>query len=170
MNDRRMTFFCVLSAVGALGVASTPAITPFHGVTPASVVATRVPIERIELATVGREIEVVGYFSHKSDETDGDLQVWLIDHKGDFVVVEAPKRFRDMKYFIRSLRLHRGELVIARGVLTRQHDKPTIRYRDGWMEIQPVDFIARYEGPKPDDLHYVRVAHHLFSKATVTTE
>jgi hypothetical protein len=73
-----------------------------------------------------------------------------------------------MKFFIRGLRLHRGELVVARGVLTRQHDKPTIKYRNGWFEIQPVDSIARYVGPMPDDLHYVQVKHHLFGRATVT--
>jgi hypothetical protein len=132
--------------------------------------ATLVSIGAIDKAPVGQEIEVVGYFSHKSDEIDGDLQVWLIDHKGSFVVVEAPRRFRDMKYFIRGLHLHRGELVVATGVLTRQHDKPTINYPGGWMEIQPVDSIARYEGPEPADLHYVRVAHHLFGRATVTQE
>ena len=38
------------------------------------------------------------------------------------------------------------------------------------MEIQPVDSIARYEGVKPDDLHYVRVARHLFRRAVVTRE
>ena len=128
------------------------------------------PIAAIDRAPIDREVEVVGYFSHKSDETDGDLQVFLIDHKGDFVVVEAPKRFRSMKYFIRGLHLHRGELVVARGVLTRQHDKPTIRYRDGWMEIQPVEYISRYAGSKPADLHYVRVAHHLFGRATISQE
>jgi hypothetical protein len=132
--------------------------------------AQRVALENVDKAPVGQRIEVIGYFSHKSNEIDGDLQVYLIDHKGSFVVVEAPRRFRDMKYFIRGLRLHRGELVIARGVLTRQHDKPTIKYRNGWMEIQPVDYIARYEGPKPKDLHYVRVAHHLFGRAVVTQE
>jgi hypothetical protein len=132
--------------------------------------ATRVAIEHIDTTPVGEEIEVVGYFSHKSDEIDGDLQVYLIDHKGSFVVVEAPRRFRVMKYFIRGMRLHRGELVVARGVLTRQHDKPTIKYRNGWMEIQPVDYIARYVGQKPADLHYVRVAHHLFRRAVVTQE
>lgn len=137
---------------------------------PASAVATRVTIDRIQDAPVGKEVEVVGYYSHKSDEIDGDLQVWLIDHKGNFVVVEAPKRFRDMKYFVRAMHLHRGELVIARGVMTRQHDKPTTEYRSGWMEIQPVDYIARYEGPKPADLHYVRVAHHLFGRTTITQE
>lgn len=132
--------------------------------------AARVAIEHIDTAPVGQEVEVIGYFSHKAEEIDGDLQVYLIDHKGSFVVVEAPRRFRDMKYFIRGLHLHRGELVVARGVLTRQHDKPTIKYRDGWMEIQPVDYIARYVGAKPADLHYVRVAHHLFGKAVVTQE
>ena len=132
--------------------------------------AQRVAIEKIDAAPIGQEVEVVGYYSHKSGEIDGDLQVYLIDHKGSFVVVEAPRRFRDMKYFIRGLHLHRGELVVARGVLTRQHDKPTIKYRNGWMEIQPVDYIARYLGPKPADLHYVRVAHRLFGKAVVTQQ
>jgi hypothetical protein len=130
----------------------------------------RVSIGSIDKAPVGQEIEVVGYYSHKSDEVDGDLQVWLIDHKGSFVVAEAPKRFRAMRYFIRGLHLHRGELVDARGVLTRQQDKPTTNYRNGWMEINPVDYISRYEGPKPDDLKYTRVAHHLFGPATVTQE
>jgi len=132
--------------------------------------AQRVAIENIDKAPVGQEVEVVGYFSHKSDEIDGDLQVWLIDHKGSFVVAEAPIRFRAMKYYIRGLHLHRGELVIVRGCLTRQHDKPTTKYRDGWMEVNPIDYIARYEGPKPADLHYLRVAHHLFGKVTVTQE
>jgi hypothetical protein len=132
--------------------------------------APRVAIENIDRAPVNQPVEVVGYFSHKSDEIDGDLQVFLIDHKGSFVVVEAPRRFRAMKYFIRSLHLHRGELVIARGTLTRQHDKPTIKYRDGWMEVNPVLFIARYQGPKPPDLRYVRVAHRLFGRARVTQQ
>lgn len=155
----------LLACVPVLAAASL--ITPLRSLTPPP---ARVPIALIDHAPVHQEVEVIGYFSHKSDETDGDLQVFLIDHKGDFVVVEAPKRFRSMKYFIRGLHLHRGELVIARGVLTRQHDKPTIRYRNGWMEIQPVDYIARYTGPKPADLHYVRVAHHLFGRATITQE
>ena len=153
----------------ALIVAITTALTPAPAASPAPAVV-RVPIERIDKAPVGQAVEVVGYFSHKSDEIDGDLQVWLIDHKGSFVVVEAPRRFVAMKYFIRGLHLHRGELVIARGTLTRQHDKPTIKYRDGWMEINPVGYIARYEGPKPADLHYVRVAHRLFGRAVVTQE
>jgi hypothetical protein len=147
------------AVAGAADLAPIPAGPPM-----------RVSIGDIEKAPVGQEIEVVGYFSHKSDEIDGDLQVWIIDHKGSFVVAEAPKRFRDMKYFIRALRLHRGELVIAQGVLTRQHDKPTLNYPTGWMEINPVDYIARYEGQKPADLHYVRVAHHLFGRATITQE
>ena len=155
----------LLACVAVLAAAAL--ITPLQSLPPPP---ARVPIALIDRAPLDREVEVVGYFSHKSDETDGDLQVFLIDHKGDFVVVEAPKRFRSMKYFIRGLHLHRGELVIARGVLTRQHDKPTIRYRNGWMEIQPVDYIARYTGPKPADLHYVRVAHHLFGRATITQE
>jgi hypothetical protein len=152
-------FLSGAASASAAGLAPIPAGPP-----------TLVSIGSIDKAPVGEEIEVVGYFSHKSDEVDGDLQVWLIDHKGSFVVVEAPRRFRDMKYFIRGLRLHRGELVVATGVLTRQHDKPTINYPNGWMEIQPVDSIARYEGPEPTDLRYVRVAHHLFGRATVTQE
>lgn len=161
-----MLSLCIVSVAAAVATAAPRASVPV----PASPLALRVTIDRVQDAPVGREVEVIGYFSHKSDETDGDLQVWLIDHKGNFVVVESPKRFRDMKYFIRGLRLSRGELVIARGVMTRQHDKPTTEYRNGWMEIQPVDYIARYEGPKPADLHYVRVAHHLFGRATVTQE
>ncbi len=146
------------ASLAALIISTAPAGVP------------RVPIGHIETAAPGRQVEVIGYFSHKSDEIDGDLQVWLIDHQGSFVVVEAPRRFAAMKYYIRGLHLHRGELVIARGTLTRQHDKPTIKYRDGWREIQPVDYIARYTGPKPADLHYVRVAHRLFGHAIVTQE
>src|SRR5215472_12092219 len=172
MKAQPMISFCIVSIITAIGMltAATPAKPAPSMPIPASTVATRVAIDSIQDAPVGQEVEVVGYFSHKSDEIDGDLQVWLIDHKGDFVVVEAPRRFRDMKYFIRGMHLHRGELVIARGVMTRQHDKPTTQYRNGWMEIQPVDYIARYEGAKPADLHYVRVAHHLFARATVTQE
>jgi hypothetical protein len=127
----------------------------------------RVAIDNIEKAPVGQRIEVIGYFSHKSDETDGDLQVWLIDHKGSFVVVESPRRFRAMKFFIRGLHLHRGELVVATGTLTCQHDKPTTKYKNGWMEVNPVDSIARYEGAMPADLHYLRVAHRLFGRVVV---
>lgn len=156
---------CSAAAVAALCLSLT-----LRAAADPSTAAPRVAIEKIDSSPVNQEVEVIGYFSHKSDEIDGDLQVYLIDHKGSFVVVEAPRRFRDMKYFIRGMHLHRGELVIARGVLTRQHDKPTIKYRNGWMEIQPVDFIARYTGPKPADLHYVRVAHHLFGRATVVQE
>lgn len=163
---RMMRFAAFFAALFTCGAAASAASLAPVAIGP----ATRVAIGDVGRTPVGEEIEVVGYFSHKSDEIDGDLQVWLIDHKGSFVVVEAPKRFRDMKYYIRGLRLHRGELVIARGVLTRQHDKPTVNYPNGWMEIQPVDSIARYEGPKPADLHYVRVAHHLFGRATVTQE
>ncbi|HET9343229.1 MAG TPA: hypothetical protein VFO25_09980 [Candidatus Eremiobacteraceae bacterium] len=167
-----MIFSSIISIVSVAGALVTSALAvPSQTIpVPASATATRVAIDSIQDAPVGQEVEVVGYFSHKSDEIDGDLQVWLIDHRGNFVVVEAPKRFRDMKYFIRGMRLHRGELVIARGVMTRQHDKPTTEYRNGWMEIQPVDYIARYEGPKPSDLHYVRVAHHLFGRVTTTQE
>lgn len=166
-----VAFAALLCAVPAAASAVENSALAAQPIAPASQPAPmRVAIENIDKAPVGQRIEVIGYFSHKSDEIDGDLQVYLIDHKGSFVVVEAPRRFRDMKYFIRGLRLHRGELVIARGVMTRQHDKPTIKYRDGWMEIQPVDYIARYDGPKPADLHYVRVAHHLFRRAVVTQE
>ncbi|MDQ6780593.1 MAG: hypothetical protein M3Z37_05495 [Candidatus Eremiobacteraeota bacterium] len=128
----------------------------------------RVPICDLTRVSVGDRIEVVGYFSHATNEIDGDLQVYLIDHHGQFVVVEAPRRFRDMKFFVRSLHLHRGELVVARGVLTRQADKPTKFYLEGWMEIQPVEMVARYSGTLPDDLHYTRVVHHMFGKAHVS--
>ncbi len=127
----------------------------------------RVAIRQINYVPIGAQIEVVGYFSHKADETDSDLQVYLIDHKGGYVVVEAPRRFRSMKYFIRSLHVHRGEVVVARGTLTRQTDKPTKNYPAGWLEINPVESIARYEGPLPEDLHYVRVVHRLFGR-TIT--
>lgn len=159
-----MSRLCAAALVAAFFMAAAPAGAD------STAAAQRVSIGSVEDAPIGQEIEVVGYFSHKSNETDGDLQVFLIDHKGSFVIVEAPRSHRAMKYFIRGLHFHRGELVIARGVLTRQHDKPTIKYRNGWMEIQPVEYIARYVGPKPDDLRYVRVAHHLFGPATVTQE
>lgn len=127
----------------------------------------RVAIDAIDRAPVGADISVIGYFSHKSNETDGDLQVFLIDHKGSFVVVEAPRRFRPMKSYIRSLHFHRGDLVIARGTLTRQFDKPTDNYPAGWMEINPVTQIAHYTGEIPDDLHYVQVTHTLFGRTHV---
>ena len=128
----------------------------------------RIAIGDLERVPIGSEIEVVGYFSHKSPEIDGDLEVFLIDHHGYFVVVEAPRRFKSMKYYIRSLHLHRNELVVARGVLTQQHDKPTTHYVNGWLEINPVETIARYDGPKPQDLHYLRVVHRMFGKAHIT--
>jgi hypothetical protein len=127
----------------------------------------RVSIGEIDRAPVGADISVIGYYSHKSNETDGDLQVYLIDHKGSFVVVEAPRRFRAMKSFIRSLHFHRGDLVIARGTLTRQFDKPTDNYPAGWMEINPVTQIAHFTGDVPDDLHYVQVTHALFGRTHV---
>lgn len=128
----------------------------------------RTPIAQLGRVPLGIEIEVVGYFSHKSPEVDGDLEVYLIDHRGQFVVVEAPRRFRDMKFYIRSLHLHRGELVVVRGILTQQRDKPTKHYVDGWFEIQPVETIARFTGPVPDDLHYVRVVHRMFGRPHIT--
>src|SRR5215469_990827 len=126
-----------------------------------------VSIGSIDRTPVGADITVIGYFSHKSPETDGDLQVFLIDHRGSYMVVEAPRIFRDMKRHIRGLRLHRDELVIARGTLTRQFDKPTTNYPAGWMEINPVTSIERYEGPEPADLHYVQVTHSLFGHTRV---
>ena len=122
----------------------------------------RVTIHDIDRAPVGAHVEVIGYYSHKSQETDGDLQVYLIDHHGSFVVVEAPRRYRDMKYFIRGLHFHRGDLVVAVGTLTRQFDKPTNNYPAGWMELNPVGDIAHYVGEIPPDLHYRRVTHGLF--------
>ena len=134
------------------------AVTPYQ----------RVPIRALERVPLGSEIEVVGYFSHKSPEIDGDLEVYLIDRHGYFVVVEAPRRYKDMKYYIRALHLHRNELVMARGALTQQHDKPTSHYRNGWMEINPIETVRRFTGPLPADLHYLRVVHRLFGRALVT--
>lgn len=128
----------------------------------------RVPISQLQHVRLGAAIEVVGYFSHLTQEIDGDLQIYLIDHHGQFVVVEAPHRFRPMKSFMRSLHLHRDEVVIARGLLTRQSDKPTKFYLDGWPEIQPVEAIARYSGALPDDLHYTRVVHRMFGRAHIS--
>lgn len=130
----------------------------------------RIAIADIQTAIVGSKVDVVGYFSHKSPEIDGDLELYLIDHHGNFVVVEAPQRYRSMKYYLRGLHLHRGELVEASGNLTIQHDKPTHEYRHGWYEINPVDSLTRYHGPVPEDLHYVRVAHHFLGRVTVTAE
>lgn len=127
----------------------------------------RVAIADIDRTPVGADITVIGYFSHKSDETDGDLQVYLIDHKGAFVVVEAPRRFRSMKYYIRGLHFHRNDLVIARGTLTRQFDKPTDNYPAGWMEINPVTSIEHYDGEKPADLHYTQVTRPWFGLTRV---
>lgn len=131
--------------------------------TPGQIVA----IHDIDRAPVGADITVIGYYSHKSDETDGDLQVYLIDHKGSFVIVEAPRRFRPMKHFIRGLHFHRNDLVIARGTLTRQFDKPTNNYPAGWMELNPVAAIAHYDGEKPVDLHFTRVTRGLFGATRV---
>ncbi|HME82927.1 MAG TPA: hypothetical protein VKF82_12760 [Candidatus Eremiobacteraceae bacterium] len=127
----------------------------------------RVAIADIDRTPVGADITVIGYYSHKSDETDGDLQVFLIDHKGDFVVAEAPHRFREMRYFIRGQHFHRNDLVIVRGTLTRQFDKPTFNYPAGWMEINPVTSIAHYDGDEPADLHYTQVIHNPFGRTRV---
>lgn len=117
----------------------------------------RVPLDVIDRVPVGSKVEIVGYFSHKSEEVDGDLEVYLIDHRGHFAVVEAPHIFRGMKWEIRGHHFHRGDLVVARGPLTRQFDKPTTVYRAGWMEIMPVETIEFYRGELPPDLRYVRV-------------
>lgn len=153
----------VVSAGPARSVADQPAA----GNPP---VATRVAIADITRTPVGSKVDVVGYFSHKSPEIDGDLEVYLIDHRGNFVVVEAPVRYRPMKSYIRGLHLHRGELVEVSGNLTIQHDKPTREYRHGWYEVNPVETLTRYHGPVPADLRYVRVAHHLLGPVTVTKE
>jgi hypothetical protein len=134
------------------------------------VLAPRVAIADITRISVGSKVDVIGYFSHKSPEIDGDLEVYLIDHRGNFVVVEAPVRYRPMKYYIRGLHLHRGELVEVAGNLTVQRDKPTREYRHGWYEVNPVETVTRYHGPVPADLHYVRVAHHFLGPVTVTQE
>ncbi|HEV2038176.1 MAG TPA: hypothetical protein VGQ96_06160 [Candidatus Eremiobacteraceae bacterium] len=128
----------------------------------------RIAIGDVERVPIGSEIEVVGYFSHKSPEIDGDLEVYLIDHHGYFIVVEAPRRYRSMKYDIRALHLHRNELVFVRGTLTQQRDKPTTHYVNGWMEMNPVETIRRYAGPVPPDLHYLRVVHRIFGGTHVT--
>jgi hypothetical protein len=133
-------------------------------------VAVRVAIADITTMPVGSKVDVVGYFSHKSPEIDGDLEVYLIDHRGNFIVVEAPVRYRPMKSYIRGLHLHRGELVEVSGNLTVQHDKPTREYRHGWYEVNPVETMTRYHGPVPADLRYVRVAHHFLGPVTVTQE
>jgi hypothetical protein len=130
----------------------------------------RVAIAAIQTAAIGSKVDVIGYFSHKSPEIDGDLEIYLIDHRGNFVVAEAPVRYRAMKYFIRAMHLHRGELVEVTGNLTIQHDKPTTEYRHGWYEVNPIETLTRYQGPVPSDLHYVRVAHHFLGRVTVTSE
>jgi hypothetical protein len=156
----KLSAFAVTTALFVSGSAqAAPAAAP-HGVA----------IAAIQTATIGSKVDVIGYFSHKSPEIDGDLEVYLIDHRGNFVVVEAPVRYRTMKYFIRGMHLHRGELVEVTGNLTIQHDKPTREYRHGWYEVNPVETIARYQGPVPNDLRYVRVAHHFLGRVTVTSE
>ncbi|HXN08431.1 MAG TPA: hypothetical protein VN860_02085 [Candidatus Acidoferrales bacterium] len=172
--SRLLAFSAALSALSsALLLSSSTALARHHTrPTPVPMLAValyqRVAIADLERVPIGSEIEVVGYFSHKSPEIDGDLEVYLIDHHGYFVVVEAPRRFKPMKYFIRSLHLHRNELVVVRGVLTQQRDKPTTHYVKGWLEINPVETIARYNGAMPQDPHYVRVVHHMFGKAHIT--
>jgi len=163
-----MRFPAIAALCAALFIASvTPAPAQRSIKPPPVTVAVSYPGQYVSIATidrtpVGADVTVIGYFSHKSPETDGDLQVFLIDHKGSFVVVEAPRIYRDMKWHIRSLHLHRNELVVARGTLTRQFDKPTDNYPAGWMEINPVTSIERYTGDEPDDLHYTQVVHGLF--------
>ena len=130
----------------------------------------RVTIAQIQTVAIGSKVDVIGYFSHKSPEIDGDLEVYLIDHHGNFVVSEAPVRYRAMKYYIRGLHLHRGELIEVTGNLTIQHDKPTREYRHGWYEVNPIESLTRYHGPVPEDLRYIRVAHHLLGPTTVTAE
>jgi hypothetical protein len=158
---------CVLilfSTVAQARHRTSPAQSPMLAIAPYQ----RVAIGDLERVPVGDEIEVVGYFSHKSPEIDGDLEVYLIDHHGYFVVLEAPRRFKSMKYYIRSLHFHRNDLIVARGTLTQQRDKPTTHYVKGWLEINPVETISRYTGPMPQDLHYLRVVHHMFGSAHAT--
>ena len=150
-----------------IGPSPSAADPPTAGETP---IAARVAIADITRISVGSKVAVIGYFSHKSPEIDGDLEVYLIAHRGNFVVVEAPVRYRPMKSFIRGLHLHRGELVEVSGNLTVQRDKPTREYRHGWYEVNPVETMTRYHGPVPSDLHYVRVAHHFLGPVTVTQE
>ena len=123
-------------------------------VTPAMVDQTfeQVAIAQAEGVPYGTPVKIVGYYSHESEEIDGDLQIWLIDHHGNYVVAEAPRRYRDMKYEVRALKLRRGELVQVEGTMTQQFDKRTERYPRGWMEVNPIAVIARYTEPKPADL------------------
>ncbi len=163
----------VVALLSVLCLSSSAALASHHTTTATAPLLTVEPYQRVAIADVervpvGSEIEIVGYFSHKSPEIDGDLEVYLIDRHGYFVVVEAPKRFKAMKYYIRSLHLHRNELVLARGTLTQQHDKPTRHYVNGWMEINPVETLERYTGVMPEDLHYVRVVHRMFGTAHAT--
>ena len=169
-----MKFFFSIAALAVvilmLNSTQAPAMHLIHP-PPVTVQVTepgqRVAIVDIDRTPVGADISVIGYYSHKSDETDGDLQVFLIDHKGSFMVAEAPHRFRDMRYFIRGLHFHRGDLVIVRGTITRQLDKPTDNYPAGWMEINPVTSIAHYHGEIPPDLHYTQVTRGLFGRTKV---
>ena len=168
-----MRFSATAALCAALFIASvTPAPAQRSIKPPPVTVAVSYPGQYVSIATidrtpVGADVTVIGYFSHKSPETDGDLQVFLIDHQGSFMVVEAPRIFRDMKRHIRGLKLHRDELIIARGTLTRQFDKPTTKYPAGWMEINPVTMIERYAGEEPADLHYVQVTRGLFGRTHV---
>jgi len=154
-----------------LFVGGAPAVAHRHKPPPAVTVDVAQPgqlvaIAQIDETPVGADVTVIGYYSHKADETDGDLQVYLIDHRGNYVVVEAPRRFRSMKYYIRGRHFHRNDIVIARGTLTRQLDKPTERYPAGWMELNPVTAIEHYHGALPPDLHYTQVRHHFLRKTT----
>ncbi len=154
----------------SLATAATATVVSLSAQAAPAAAPQRVAIAAIQSAQIGSKVDVVGYFSHKSPEIDGDLEVYLIDHRGNFVVVEAPVRYRAMKYYIRGMHLHRGELIEVTGNLTIQHDKPTREYRHGWYEVNPVETMTRYQGPVPDDLHYVRVAHHFLGRVTVTSE
>ena len=159
-----------LKSLLALATAAAATVVSLNAQAAPAPAPQRVAIAAIQTATVGSKVDVVGYFSHKSPEIDGDLELYLIDHRGNFVVVEAPVRFRAMKYYIRGMHLHRGELVEVTGNLTIQHDKPTREYRHGWYEVNPVETVTRYQGPVPSDLHYVRVAHHFLGRVTVSSE
>jgi hypothetical protein len=170
MHSRKRSAILAAITVSALLLPAASAADPPAPSGRPDGTAVRVAIADIAHAAVGSKVDLIGYFSHKSPEIDGDLEIYLIDHRGNFVVAEAPVRYRAMKYYIRGMHLHRGELVEVSGNLTIQHDKPTREYRHGWYEVNPVETVTRYHGAVPPDLHYVRVAHHFLGPATVTPE